>query len=91
MAVCISARALFEVLYVSRHVPIVLVVVLRPRLFFGVVRAKLSPVAFSVDPSSILANRVDPQPRTKDDDEGRGGLEHDAKRRPAVNQFKWKV
>ena len=37
---------------------------------FRVVRAKLPPIAFSMHPSSILANRLDPQPtRTKDDDE----------------------
>ena len=38
---------------------------------FRVVRAKVPPLAFSMHPSSILANRLDPQPRTKDDeDEG---------------------
>jgi len=34
-----------------------------------VVRAKLPPLAFSIYPSSILANHLDPQSRTKDDDE----------------------
>ena len=61
---------------------LVLVVVLySPSSVFRVVRAKLPPVAFSMLPSSILANRLDPQPRTKDDDEdGRErGLGHDAK------------
>jgi alpha-ribazole phosphatase len=36
---------------------------------FRVVRAKLPPLAFSIHPCSVLANRLDPQPRTKDDDE----------------------
>jgi hypothetical protein len=34
-----------------------------------VVRAKLSPIAFSIHPYPILANRLDPLTRTKDDDE----------------------
>jgi hypothetical protein len=38
---------------------------------FRLVRAKIPPLAFSMHPSSILANRLDPQPRTKDDDEER--------------------
>jgi hypothetical protein len=36
----------------------------RPRLIFGVVGAKLSSVGFSIRPSPILANRLDPQSRT---------------------------
>jgi len=48
---------------------IILLLVLRPSSAFRVVRAKLPPLAFSIHPSSILANRLDPQPRTKDDDE----------------------
>jgi hypothetical protein len=38
--------------------------------FFGwLVQANLSPTAFSIQPSSILANRLHPQHRTKDDDD----------------------
>jgi hypothetical protein len=36
---------------------------------FRVVRAKLPPLAFSIHPSSILANCPDPESRTKDSDE----------------------
>jgi hypothetical protein len=52
---------------VQRHVPIllVLVVVLRPRPFFRVVRAKLPPLAFTIHPPSMLANRLDPRSRTE--------------------------
>jgi hypothetical protein len=52
--------------------PFVLVVVLRPSssAVIRVVGAKLLPLAFTMHPSSILANRLDPQPtRTKDDDD----------------------
>jgi hypothetical protein len=45
---------------------VLVVVVLRPRLFFpGGPRAKISPVAFSIQ----LTNHLDPRPRTKDDDD----------------------
>jgi hypothetical protein len=38
------------------------------------VRAKVPPLASSMySSSSILANRLDPQPRTKDDDEDESG------------------
>ena len=47
----------------------------RPSSLFRGLQAELPPVAFSMLPSSILANRLDPQPRTKDDDEDEGGLD----------------
>jgi hypothetical protein len=43
---------------------IVLVVVLRPRPIFGWYERN-SRLAFSVHPSSLLENRLDPQPRTR--------------------------
>jgi len=46
------------------------VVVLRPRPFFGwLVQAKFPPIAFSIQPSSILANRFHPPIEDDDDDE----------------------
>jgi hypothetical protein len=49
----------------------------RPRLFFGLIRATLWPVAFSIRLSSILAK----PPRSPTEDKprrARGGLEHEA-------------
>jgi hypothetical protein len=64
----------------------------RSRLFFGcLVQAKFQPIAFSIQPSSILAIPIEDDDDDEEDEGRRGGLGQDAKQMPLRKRLGRKI